>query len=140
MTARLIAIGDIHGCLAALRTILDAIAPGSDDTIVTLGDYIDRGPDSRGTIDSLIHLQSSCRLVPLLGNHDVMLIDILNGQPDLLPDWLLFGGNATLDVLWHLKAPKNSPGSYRISGKLPTVLRDRETYLPAWHLRSRFAA
>jgi serine/threonine protein phosphatase 1 len=96
MPARLIAIGDIHGCLAALRTILDAVAPGSDDTIVTLGDYIDRGPDSRGTIDSLIQLQSSCRLVPLLGNHDVMLIDILNGQPDLLDDWLLFGGSATL--------------------------------------------
>jgi serine/threonine protein phosphatase 1 len=96
MPARLIAIGDIHGCLAALRTILDAIAPGSDDTIVTLGDYIDRGPDSRGTIESLMHLQSSCRLVPLLGNHDVMLIDILNGQPDLLADWLQFGGSATL--------------------------------------------
>jgi serine/threonine protein phosphatase 1 len=96
MPARLIAISDMHGCLAALRTILDAIAPGSDDTIVTLGDYIDRGPDSRGVIDSLINLQSSCRLVPLLGNHDVMLIDILNGQPDLLADWLQFGGSATL--------------------------------------------
>jgi serine/threonine protein phosphatase 1 len=96
MPARLIAIGDIHGCSAALRTILDAIEPQSDDTIVTLGDYIDRGPDSRGVIDCLLQLQSSCNLVPLLGNHDEMLIDIYNGREDLLGDWLLFGGEATL--------------------------------------------
>jgi len=111
MPARLIAIGDIHGCLAALRTILDAIAPGSDDTIVTLGDYIDRGLDSRGVIDCLIHLQSSCLLVPLLGNHDVMLIDIRNGQPELLTDWLLFGGNATLLSYGTLK-PKAIPENH----------------------------
>lgn len=93
---RLIAIGDIHGCLAALQSILEAIAPGGEDTIITLGDYIDRGPDSRGVIDRLIQLQSSCRFVPLLGNHDEMLIDIRNGQLELIADWVLFGGNATL--------------------------------------------
>lgn len=93
---RLIAIGDIHGCLAALRSILDAIAPTGEDTIVTLGDYIDRGPDSRGAIDCLIQLRNSCRLVPLLGNHDEILVDIRNGQADLFDNWLLFGGSATL--------------------------------------------
>ena len=96
MPARLIAISDIHGCLAALRAILDAVKPVSDDTIVALGDYIDRGPDSRGVIECLIKLQSSCNLIPLLGNHDAMLVDICSGREDLLPDWLLFGGNATL--------------------------------------------
>ena len=45
MHERLIAISDIHGHLTALRAILDAIAPNKEDTIVTLGDYIDRGPD-----------------------------------------------------------------------------------------------
>ena len=96
MPARIIAISDIHGCLPALLAILDALKPQSDDTIVTLGDYIDRGPDSRRVIDCLIRLQSSCRLVPLLGNHDEMLIDIYNGRADLIPDWLTFGGDATL--------------------------------------------
>jgi serine/threonine protein phosphatase 1 len=96
MPARLIAIGDIHGCLAALLRLLDAIKPTGDDTIVTLGDYIDRGPDCRGVIDCLIRMQSNCRLVPLLGNHDVLLIDIRNGQSSLYNDWLLFGGKATL--------------------------------------------
>jgi serine/threonine protein phosphatase 1 len=94
--SRLIAISDIHGCIAALDSVLKAIEPGNDDTIVTLGDYIDRGPDSRGVIDCLIRLQSYCRLVPLLGNHDEMLVDIHNGQPELTTGWLLFGGEATL--------------------------------------------
>ncbi|HEY4761771.1 MAG TPA: metallophosphoesterase family protein [Thermoguttaceae bacterium] len=96
MPERLITIGDIHGCLAALNTLLDIIKPEVDDTIVTLGDYIDRGPDSRGVIDRMIELQSMCRLVPLLGNHDEVLIDIRNGKEDLFADWLLFGGNTTL--------------------------------------------
>lgn len=96
MPARLIAISDIHGHLTALKAILNAIEPKKEDTIVTLGDYIDRGPDSRGVIDHLIDLQSVVNLVPILGNHDEILIDIRNGQPDLLPEWLLFGGEATL--------------------------------------------
>jgi len=108
MPARLIAIGDIHGCLAALRTILEAISPGSEDTIVAMGDYIDRGPDSRGAIDCLMGLQSLCRLVPLLGNHDEILIDIRNGQPELTADWLLFGGSATLQSYGTLD-PKEIP-------------------------------
>ena len=43
-----------------------------------------------------MQLQSSFNLVPMMGNHDEILIDIRNGQPDLLPEWLLFGGEATL--------------------------------------------
>ena len=45
---RLFAIGDIHGCSIALRTLIDAIAPNPDDTIVVLGDVIDYGPDTKG--------------------------------------------------------------------------------------------
>lgn len=98
MTApRTIAIGDVHGCLPALETLLGAIRPQSDDTLIFLGDYIDRGPDSRGVIDRLIALQQECRLIPLLGNHDAMLLEIYDGQAQLYVDWLLFGGNATLE-------------------------------------------
>jgi hypothetical protein len=46
MIPRTIAIGDIHGCSAALDALIDAIRPRPEDTIVTLGDYINRGPDS----------------------------------------------------------------------------------------------
>ena len=57
MNHRVIAIGDIHGCAVALRTLCDAIQPRPDDTLVTLGDCVDRGPDSRGVIDQLLQLR-----------------------------------------------------------------------------------
>lgn len=70
MASRAIAIGDIHGCLDALAALIDAIGPGPEDTLVTLGDHIDRGPDSPGVLDRLIALAGRCRLVPLLGDHE----------------------------------------------------------------------
>jgi serine/threonine protein phosphatase 1 len=67
-----------------------------EDTLVFLGDYIDRGPDSRGVIDLLIDLGRRCRLVPLLGNHDEMLLGIRTSRHPI--SWLVgMGGNATLD-------------------------------------------
>jgi serine/threonine protein phosphatase 1 len=95
-TARTLAIGDIHGCLAALEALLAAIRPRPDDTIVTLGDYVDRGPDCRGTFERLLDLGRQCHLIPLLGNHDEMMLKVYDGQSDLYVDWLLFGGDATL--------------------------------------------
>ncbi len=95
--SRTIAIGDIHGCLAALETLLAAVGPQPDDTIITLGDYVDRGPNCRGTLERLIELGRQCRLIPLLGNHDDMMLKVHDGRDDLYIDWLLFGGNATLE-------------------------------------------
>ena len=96
MPPRTIAISDIHGCLAALDTLLELIDPGPQDTIVGMGDYVDRGPDSRGVLERLMTLESRTRLVPLLGNHDEMMLSACEGSTDLLADWLLFGGEATL--------------------------------------------
>ena len=59
MSGRTIAIGDIHGCSAALAVLLDAIGPHTDDRIVTLGDHIDRGPDSRGVIERFLDLSEA---------------------------------------------------------------------------------
>jgi serine/threonine protein phosphatase 1 len=95
MTARTIAIGDIHGCLAALDTLLEAIAPCEEDTIVTLGDVVDRGPESRGVVERVIELGARCRLVPLLGNHEAMMLDAL--QDGDLDFWLTCGGAETVD-------------------------------------------
>ena len=94
---RVIAIGDIHGFSAALDAVLAEIAPTADDLVVTLGDYIDRGPDSRGVIDRLLALREQTELVPILGNHEEMLLAILDGHRYMLGDWLAFGGLATLN-------------------------------------------
>ena len=72
---RTLAIGDIHGCLTALKTLLDFVAPAADDRLIALGDYVDRGPDSRGVLDFLIALHAGGRLVALRGNHDEMMAD-----------------------------------------------------------------
>ena len=71
---RIITIGDVHGCSVALRTLIEAIQPTPLDTLVFLGDYIDRGPDSRGVIEQVIALGERCQVVPLLGNHEEMLL------------------------------------------------------------------
>jgi serine/threonine protein phosphatase 1 len=70
VAGRTIAIGDIHGCSDALAALIDAVAPCPHDIVVTLGDYIDRGPNSRGVVDRLIALAGQCQLVTLLGNHE----------------------------------------------------------------------
>jgi serine/threonine protein phosphatase 1 len=95
MPSRTIAIGDIHGCSKALRALVEAIQPAADDTLVLLGDYVDRGPDSRGVLDFLLELESRCKLIPLLGNHELMLLDALRHANAIAP-WAECGGYATL--------------------------------------------
>jgi serine/threonine protein phosphatase 1 len=96
MASRVIAIGDIHGCAAALRTIVEAINPQPTDTLVILGDCVDRGPQSADVIDQLLALREKCRLVPILGNHEEMMLNFLDGRPQP-DDWLLCGGAATVE-------------------------------------------
>lgn len=88
-------IGDVHGCSKALRTIIEQIQPTSEDLIVFLGDFIDRGPDSRGVIDLILALSQATRVIAIRGNHELMLMGVLYGgcKPDL---WLQGGGAATL--------------------------------------------
>lgn len=95
MPGRTFAIGDIHGCSDTLAALIDAIGPKSDDTIVTLGDYIDRGPQSCGVLVRLIALAENCRLKPLLGDHEYMLLNALVNK-DAMRNWLTLGGGATL--------------------------------------------
>jgi serine/threonine protein phosphatase 1 len=96
MPGRLIAIGDIHGYWAALAAILEAIDPKPEDTLVPLGDFVDRGPATPKVLDEMIRLAERCRMFPILGNHDELLLDLYHGGPGL-EDWLSFGGKETLD-------------------------------------------
>src|SRR4051812_49694873 len=72
---RVLAIGDIHGCSAALDTLLALVRPTPDDLVVTVGDYVHRGPDSAGVLDRLIALHQTHRLVSLCGNHEELFLE-----------------------------------------------------------------
>lgn len=71
---RILAIGDIHGCSIAFDTLIAAVKPQPNDKIITLGDYVDRGPDSKGVIKRLIALHEAGQLTALRGNHELMML------------------------------------------------------------------
>jgi serine/threonine protein phosphatase 1 len=93
---RLIAIGDIHGHREKLDNLLHQIQPREEDRFVFLGDYIDRGPDSRGVIEDLIDFRLLYpKTIFLRGNHEQLLIDtliscrVIEGTPlhKISPEW-----------------------------------------------------
>jgi serine/threonine protein phosphatase 1 len=100
---RVYAVGDVHGRIDLLEQLLvllehDNAKRGQAQTIlVFLGDLIDRGPDSRGVVTRVRAGVDWARTIALMGNHEAVMLDILDGQSELLEQWLGFGGLATLD-------------------------------------------
>jgi serine/threonine protein phosphatase 1 len=90
---RTLVIGDVHGCYTALQKLLEVVEVRSDDQLITLGDYVDRGPQSSDVLALLSALHSFGRLVPLRGNHEVMMLQARDGRD---PMWLACGGVETL--------------------------------------------
>jgi serine/threonine protein phosphatase 1 len=97
---RKLAIGDIHGCNKTFKALLDQINLSKDDELTLLGDYIDRGPDSKGVIDTILNLQSmGYQVRALRGNHEQMMLDGINPKSDIseFERWqTAAGGDATL--------------------------------------------
>jgi serine/threonine protein phosphatase 1 len=117
------AIGDIHGCLDQLLRLLDLVAGDAAargvarPRVVFLGDYIDRGPDSKGVLDLLSSGSLGARFEPvyLLGNHDMALMSILRGG-DPSADWIEEeGGWATMQSYGDFRArgPKQAAKRFR---------------------------
>ena len=96
--SRKIAIGDIHGCNKTLKALLEEkIMVRSDDHIIFVGDYIDRGPDSKGVLDYLMALLEKVRNVVFIrGNHEEMLIETFYSHA-YFQQWMNNGGGATLE-------------------------------------------
>jgi serine/threonine protein phosphatase 1 len=119
MPSRVIAIGDVHGCAIALRQLIETIQPQADDTLIMLGDCVDRGPQSRQVIDYMLELREKCQLVPLLGNHEEMMLNVIDGKPQP-DDWLQCGGKATIE-------------SYRnADGKVEPIPDVQVDYIRTW--------
>jgi serine/threonine protein phosphatase 1 len=98
MTGRILAIGDIHGCNSLLKRLLDRIKIDPlADTLIFIGDYLDRGPEVREVIDTLLNLKETYpNLICLRGNHESMFLNYyLRGCDEEL--YLYNGGQTTLD-------------------------------------------
>jgi serine/threonine protein phosphatase 1 len=95
---RLFAVGDIHSCPDELGAMVKAIDAGAGDTLVFVGDYVDRGPSARAVIDLLLDLERGpAEMVFLKGNHEDMMLSFL-GLPGHYGDsFLINGGAATLE-------------------------------------------
>lgn len=128
---RLYAVGDIHGRLDLLNDLLSRIA---DDlrtrpvvagaaTIVFLGDLIDRGPDSAGVIERISTLHDvPARPLLLLGNHEEILLRVLDGEIGLAYDWLGFGGDACVESYGLSAAAMKAMSEARIAEMLRAAM------------------
>lgn len=96
MAGRTLAIGDVHGCHRALVTLLGVLALTPDDTVVFVGDAVDRGPSSKQVVDQILALRDECEVIFITGNHEEMMRDAISGR-GLFNQWLENGGRATLD-------------------------------------------
>ncbi|MDI6776685.1 MAG: metallophosphoesterase family protein [Syntrophales bacterium] len=93
---KIFAIGDIHGCLFKLKEMMTLIEIDPvDDTLVFVGDYIDRGPDVRGVVDLILHIKRTINdVICLMGNHEQLFLDYLDDMNKDL--FLINGGMSTI--------------------------------------------
>ena len=132
--SRIIAIGDLHGYREPLFRLFDEVVPSHNDLLVFIGDYVDRGPDSREVVQALIDFSSTypgCRF--LKGNHEDMMLGAL-GFAACVSDintWLYNGGGTTLRSYGIRIGDLSTQGGIPVAADLGTALRDA---LPASHL------
>lgn len=129
---RIYAIGDVHGCLDQLNRMLDAIAKDLDGWegrghLIFLGDLIDRGPDSAGVIERLVSGElPGERATFLMGNHEEVMLECVDGSVERFRSWIQFGGLETLESYGLSRAEILEQAS-----SLPHVIRD---IVPAGHV------
>lgn len=89
-----VAIGDIHGCVKSLDALLEQLSPYYDRHFVFVGDYIDRGPDSQGSVQRVIDFSKDHKCTILRGNHEQMLLKAYETKS--MAHWMSNGGTETL--------------------------------------------
>jgi serine/threonine protein phosphatase 1 len=131
--SRTFTVGDVHGRLDLLRRAVVAI---SEETrhgpfrVVFLGDYVDRGPDSRGVIELLMNLEERWPVTCLKGNHEELMLQAVSEPSDgRLERWLEFGGRETLQS-YDLHVDDDLAGALpqphlRWMAELPTIADDK---------------
>ena len=157
------AVGDVHGRLDLLKSAVETIAAhsrGHRFRVVFLGDYIDRGPDSRRVIELLMGLQTMWPVVCLKGNHeDLMLRSLVDREDGAMALWLDNGGDQTLrsygvqpdaeaeeqvpseHIRWLSSLPLTTGDQHRIyvhAGLMPRTAVHRQKEQTCLWIRERF--
>ncbi|KCZ93407.1 metallophosphoesterase family protein [Hyphomonas johnsonii] len=133
------AIGDVHGEAERLHLLHGIIFdhqrscfPDRDMTIIHIGDYVDRGPDSCGVVEAVRTLEAvaPCPVISLRGNHEQMMLDALsNANPGAYATWLTNGGRKTL-TSYEKRGWDRVPTSHiEWLEALPSIYRDEEARL-----------
>ncbi|HVP84100.1 MAG TPA: metallophosphoesterase family protein [Rhizomicrobium sp.] len=115
---RVYAVGDVHGRLDLLQILLDKILEDAasvptTNSLVFVGDYIDRGPDSRGVVELLSHPLEGFETYCLRGNHDQALLDFLE-EPASYRRWKRFGAAETL-LSYGVEPPSDDENSIELA-------------------------
>ncbi len=106
------AIGDIHGCARSLEALVEKLKLSKEDYLVLVGDYVDRGPDSKGVFDLIFKLQDKGYHIHCIrGNHEQILLRGINGKADDRNLFRSAGGKATIDS-FGVKKPGDIPKKY----------------------------
>lgn len=129
---RFYAIGDVHGRFDLLTHLLQLIERDvssrvpKEARLVMLGDYVDRGPQSRDVCELLFTLASEGRATCLRGNHEQVMLDVLDGNESALRFWLEYGGEATLRS-WDIPEKIIDEAWYAVAGaaRLISLFRER---------------
>lgn len=126
---KIFVIGDIHGCYEAFVELLNKIHPApQSDTLIFLGDYVDRGPNSKDVIAKLVQLQKKFpKMIALKGNHEVVFLNYLSGND--IEFYLAIGGTQTL-ASYGIADPFDEESRKRMIP--PEHLNFLHTLLPYW--------
>lgn len=130
----LYAIGDIHGMRDALAKLLALLPLEASDRLIFIGDYIDRGPDPKGTVDFLIELAKQRECIFLMGNHEAMFLSFLGWQgPSYFGKEALLhnGGETTLASYGYFEAD----GDFALPAEHEKFYRE----LRLFHLEGEYA-
>jgi serine/threonine protein phosphatase 1 len=130
----LYAIGDIHGMKGSLERLLERLALEPDDRLIFIGDYVDRGPDPRGTVDLLIEVARQRECIFLMGNHEAMFLSFLGWEGPAYfgkEAFLHNGGETTLASYGYFDADEDFA--------LPAEHEQFFKNLRLWHLEGEYA-
>lgn len=139
---RLYVTGDIHGMADLLERLFAAIdadqfgSPGFINHEVYLGDYVDRGPDSRRVLRLLMERRRARDVVAMVGNHEIYMLRAQE-DPEIFERWMRHGGRETL-VSFGVRPPEGSSTDRTMAAWRAAITTAERAFLGTLQLWHRF--